>query len=177
MAATARSASGSAEARRSSTCWREMVNVAEGVPTTRSVHSLAARHGVEMPITAELYQVLFEGKPPRDGRGRPDGSTPQGGIGMVTPPPESCAVAFKEWAGVCDALIEGRQTIIIRKGGISEGAGPGVFVPEHAEFWLYPTWVHQAEQGLRSTVGNRHARASLGSRPDRSRSVLWSASA
>jgi glycerol-3-phosphate dehydrogenase (NAD(P)+) len=43
----------------------EMVNVAEGVPTTRSVHSLAQKRGVEMPITAELYQILFEGKPPR----------------------------------------------------------------------------------------------------------------
>jgi glycerol-3-phosphate dehydrogenase (NAD(P)+) len=42
-----------------------MVNVAEGVPTTRSVHSLAKERGVEMPITAELYQVLFEGKSPR----------------------------------------------------------------------------------------------------------------
>ena len=42
-----------------------MVNVAEGVPTTRSVHSLALRRGVEMPITSELHQILFEGKPPR----------------------------------------------------------------------------------------------------------------
>ena len=24
-----------------------------------------------------------------------------------------------------------------------------MFVPEHSEFWLYPTWVHQAEQGVR----------------------------
>jgi len=72
---------------------------------------------------------------------------------MLTPRPESCAVAFKEWSGVCDALIEGRQSMIVRKGGISEGAGPGVFVPEHSEFWLYPTWVHQAEQGLRESRG------------------------
>jgi glycerol-3-phosphate dehydrogenase (NAD(P)+) len=43
-----------------------MVNVAEGVPTTRSVFSLAAQRGVEMPITSALYQVLFEHKPPRD---------------------------------------------------------------------------------------------------------------
>jgi len=43
----------------------DMVNVAEGVPTTRSVHALARRRGVEMPITAELYQILFQGKPPR----------------------------------------------------------------------------------------------------------------
>jgi glycerol-3-phosphate dehydrogenase (NAD(P)+) len=43
----------------------EMVNIAEGVPTTRSVHGLARERGVEMPITGELYQVLFEGKSPR----------------------------------------------------------------------------------------------------------------
>jgi glycerol-3-phosphate dehydrogenase (NAD(P)+) len=42
-----------------------MVNVAEGVPTTRSVHRLARDRGVEMPITASLHQVLFEGKSPR----------------------------------------------------------------------------------------------------------------
>ncbi len=63
----------------------------------------------------------------------------------------SCAVAFKEWAGVCDALEQGVQSIILRKGGIREGLGAGDFVPEHAEFWLYPTAVHQAQQGLRST--------------------------
>jgi len=43
----------------------DMVNVAEGVPTTRSVYSLARLLGVEMPITTELYLVLFEKKPPR----------------------------------------------------------------------------------------------------------------
>jgi hypothetical protein len=67
----------------------------------------------------------------------------------VNSPAGPCAVAFKEWAGVCDALLEGEQSIIVRKGGISEGPGPGVFVPEHAEFWLYPTGLHQAQQGLR----------------------------
>jgi glycerol-3-phosphate dehydrogenase (NAD(P)+) len=41
-----------------------MVNVAEGVPTTRSVHDLARQREIEMPITDELYQVLFEGKSP-----------------------------------------------------------------------------------------------------------------
>lgn len=44
----------------------EMVNVAEGVPTTRSVYDLATRHGVDMPITRALHQILFEGKPPID---------------------------------------------------------------------------------------------------------------
>jgi hypothetical protein len=72
---------------------------------------------------------------------------------MVSPSSTSCAVAFKEWAGVCDALIAGFQSIIVRKGGVGERGGPGIFVPEHAEFWLYPTWVHQAEQGLRCSAG------------------------
>jgi len=41
-----------------------MANVAEGVPTTRSLHEWAARRGVAMPITDELYRILFEGKSP-----------------------------------------------------------------------------------------------------------------
>lgn len=41
------------------------VSVTEGVPTTRSVHALAAREGIEMPITTELHKILFEGKSPR----------------------------------------------------------------------------------------------------------------
>jgi len=35
----------------------------EGVNTCRSVMALAVRHGVEMPITQGVYQILFEGKP------------------------------------------------------------------------------------------------------------------
>jgi glycerol-3-phosphate dehydrogenase (NAD(P)+) len=38
--------------------------VAEGVYTTRSVHDKAAQMGVAMPITAEIYQVLYEDKDP-----------------------------------------------------------------------------------------------------------------
>ncbi len=38
--------------------------VAEGVWTTRSVHELAEQQGIEMPITAEVFRVLFEGKHP-----------------------------------------------------------------------------------------------------------------
>jgi glycerol-3-phosphate dehydrogenase (NAD(P)+) len=41
-----------------------MTQVAEGVQTTRSGHELARRYGVEMPITAQVHQVLFEDKPP-----------------------------------------------------------------------------------------------------------------
>jgi len=38
--------------------------VAEGVRNTRSLHSLAARLGVEMPIVEQMYQVLYSGKKP-----------------------------------------------------------------------------------------------------------------
>lgn len=67
--------------------------------------------------------------------------------------PVTCDVAFKEWASVCEALASGEQTIILRKGGIAEG--PGGFTVEHRAFWLYPTFVHQAEQGLRATPPRR----------------------
>ena len=39
-----------------------MDSVAEGVPTTRSVMQLARQLNVEMPITAAVHSVLFEGK-------------------------------------------------------------------------------------------------------------------
>lgn len=42
----------------------EMVMVAEGVRTTRSVHQLYRRQGVEMPIAEQVYQVLFHDKNP-----------------------------------------------------------------------------------------------------------------
>jgi glycerol-3-phosphate dehydrogenase (NAD(P)+) len=44
---------------------RSMSMVAEGVRTTESVHELARRHGVEMPITEAVHAILFEGKAPR----------------------------------------------------------------------------------------------------------------
>lgn len=42
----------------------EMVMVAEGVRTTRSVHQLYRQQGVEMPIAEQVYQVLFHNKNP-----------------------------------------------------------------------------------------------------------------
>jgi glycerol-3-phosphate dehydrogenase (NAD(P)+) len=44
---------------------KSMQMVAEGVYTTHSVHDRAAQMGIEMPITAEVYRVLYEGKDPR----------------------------------------------------------------------------------------------------------------
>lgn len=42
-----------------------MSEVAEGVRNTRSVRDLAASAGVEMPITDQMYLLLYEGKDPR----------------------------------------------------------------------------------------------------------------
>lgn len=55
-----------AEGRQLSQILEEMVMVAEGVRTTRSTMELAVRFDVDMPITAQIHAVLFEGKDPRE---------------------------------------------------------------------------------------------------------------
>ena len=44
----------------------DMRSVAEGVKTVQAVTALAARHGVEMPISNEVYAMLMEGRAPRE---------------------------------------------------------------------------------------------------------------
>jgi hypothetical protein len=62
---------------------------------------------------------------------------------MLSP---STNAALKEWAIVCRALADGRQTLLIRKGGIEEiKAGFQVF---HRDFWLFPTYAHQNQADL-----------------------------
>jgi glycerol-3-phosphate dehydrogenase (NAD(P)+) len=43
-----------------------MNQVAEGVKTARSVHDLARREGVEMPIAEQVYRILYEDKGPKE---------------------------------------------------------------------------------------------------------------
>jgi hypothetical protein len=58
--------------------------------------------------------------------------------------------ALKEWAIVCRALADGRQTLLIRKGGIEEiKAG---FQVVHRDFWLFPTYVHQKAADLTPAI-------------------------
>ena len=38
-------------------------HVAEGVKTTKSAHDLSKKLGVDMPITSEIYKVIYEDKP------------------------------------------------------------------------------------------------------------------
>ena len=61
--------------------------------------------------------------------------------------PTSLQVALKEWAVVCGALEQGRQAVLLRKGGIYESAGE--FEVEHRQFLLFPTYLHQNAQMLK----------------------------
>jgi hypothetical protein len=53
--------------------------------------------------------------------------------------------ALKEWALVCKLLLDGRQSIMLRKGGIDEKG----FWVEAQEFFLFPTYFHQMAEKVR----------------------------
>ena len=48
------------------TILKEMSMVAEGVKTTNSVYAMAEKYKVEMPITNQVYRVLYQGLDPKD---------------------------------------------------------------------------------------------------------------
>ena len=58
-------------------------------------------------------------------------------------------VALKEWAVTVRALAEGEQLITLRKGGIREDNRH--FEIEHDQFFLYPTFDHQATGLVRAS--------------------------
>lgn len=45
----------------------ELGEVAEGVITSKSAHQLASKLDIELPISEQVYAILHEGKPARDG--------------------------------------------------------------------------------------------------------------
>ena len=61
--------------------------------------------------------------------------------------PNNCQIALKEWAVTVDALAQGQQILLIRKGGIHEEGKD--FRVIHPEFLLYPTYEHQREDLLK----------------------------
>lgn len=61
--------------------------------------------------------------------------------------------AFKEWAVVVDALIRGRQIVILRKGGIREGKAG--FQEKANRFWLFPTQFHQQQESVVKSAWQR----------------------
>ncbi len=55
-------------------------------------------------------------------------------------------IALKEWAVICAELAAGRQTILLRKGGIREASNG--FSVEPREFFLFSTYVHENDEDL-----------------------------
>lgn len=62
-------------------------------------------------------------------------------------------IALKEWASAIKALREGKQILVMRKGGIIEETRD--FQVESRHFYLYPTYEHQKRELLKES--ERHA--------------------
>jgi len=61
--------------------------------------------------------------------------------------------ALKEWAVVCRALEEGRQIVLLRKGGILEYRQG--FEVKHDKFLMFPTFEHQSKDHLQANYANK----------------------
>jgi hypothetical protein len=61
--------------------------------------------------------------------------------------------ALKEWAIVCKGLEEGRQTILLRKGGIMERKRG--FELRHNDFYILPTYEHQSRDLLQQEYADK----------------------
>ncbi len=60
--------------------------------------------------------------------------------------------ALKEWAIVCKALEQGRQVVLLRKGGILEYRQG--FEVRHEKFLMFPTYEHQSKDHLQLDYAN-----------------------
>ncbi len=65
-------------------------------------------------------------------------------------------IALKEWAVAAKALREGRQVLLVRKGGISEETRD--FRIQAEQFLLFPTYEHQAPELLQAPYRDDLAR-------------------
>lgn len=57
------------------------------------------------------------------------------------------APALKEWASLCELLLQGKMIGILRKGGLADS--PGVFDHASKGFWIHPTHFHEQRSSLR----------------------------
>lgn len=64
--------------------------------------------------------------------------------------PEWRPVAFKEWQLVAEALASGEQSVILRKGGISEGKAGFQWL--HDRFFLFPSLFHEQANQVKPLV-------------------------
>ena len=78
---------------------------------------------------------------------------------------------LKEWATVVNALENGDQTVILRKGGILETDSG--FTIENKKFFLFPTFEHQETQHVKAKY-HKHLENALNSKPRNGVNVITS---
>jgi hypothetical protein len=71
----------------------------------------------------------------------------------AAPPPPPPPLALKEWAPAVAALLDGSQTVLLRKGGVREPA----FSPTAGAFLLFPTAFHSDAALLKPAAQARYA--------------------
>lgn len=70
---------------------------------------------------------------------------PYSGVMPTAPAPTATTTALKEWGAVAVALLDGRQTVLLRKGGIHEKR----FTVGADRFVLFPTVAHSHRERVR----------------------------
>lgn len=80
--------------------------------------------------------------------------------------PDWRPVAFKEWQLVVEAIADGEQCVLLRKGGISEGKMGFQWL--HDRFFLFPSLFHEQAEQVKPDAGGSHRVPTLlsGSEPD-----------
>jgi len=78
-------------------------------------------------------------------------------------------LALKEWSVVIESLASGKQILLLRKGGLYERHGH--FSTEPREFFFFPTYVHQMEQGVVSEAASE-LQTALRNRPPEDQLVI-----
>lgn len=74
---------------------------------------------------------------------------------MVTLLPPTSSMALKEWAVACNALRDGQQIVILRKGGIHrDDKNFSAEFGDHPEFLLFPTYLHQSRDLVKPEFHN-----------------------
>lgn len=74
------------------------------------------------------------------------------------------SVALKEWAVIVRALLEGKQHVILRKGGIREETRD--FQLESDSFYFYPTYEHQKKELIKDVYRDHLEETIVGWSPD-----------
>lgn len=81
--------------------------------------------------------------------------------------------ALKEWSATIGALAQGRQIVLLRKGGILDD--DGVFQLEQTRFWLQPTYLHARRDAGAAGASRFAGKVAIGTRrkPRFYRAVLF----